>query len=137
VWQRPWEWCGQMWQAVEGGCVWKWPWEAAVSIGCGKRPWKGLAVAVQRSGKGRGGPLRGQVTLIWHNFCLGNAYPMICKRFANAELTLIQGFLIPIVPTFFLPHVIDELTIRAFGTALAIARPALTLDLQLVGGSAP
>jgi hypothetical protein len=31
----------------------------------------------------------------------------------------------------------NELTIRAFGTALAIARPALTLDLQLVGGSAP
>jgi hypothetical protein len=35
------------------------------------------------------------------------------------------------------PLFLYELTIRAFGTALAIARPALTLDLQLVGGSAP
>jgi hypothetical protein len=34
-------------------------------------------------------------------------------------------------------YVTYELTIRAFGTALAVARPALTLDLQLVGGSAP
>jgi hypothetical protein len=34
-------------------------------------------------------------------------------------------------------HNSNELTIRAFGTALAIARPALTLVLQLVGGSAP
>jgi hypothetical protein len=64
------------------------PWKAAVSIDCGKRLWKGLAVAVQRSGKGRGGPLRGQVTLIWHNFCLGNAYPMICKWLVNGLLTL-------------------------------------------------
>jgi hypothetical protein len=53
---------------------------------------------------------------------LGNAYPRIGH---------------PIVPTFALPHVIDKLTICAFGMALAIARLALTLDLQLVGGSAP
>jgi hypothetical protein len=62
---------------------------------------------------------------------------MLIQGFANTELTLIQGFIILIVPMFALPHVIDELTIHAFGTALTITRPALTLDLQLVGGSAP
>jgi hypothetical protein len=30
LWQRPWEWCAQMWQAVEYGCVCKWLWGAAL-----------------------------------------------------------------------------------------------------------
>jgi hypothetical protein len=50
--------------------------------GCGKR----LCLEVAGPGHGCG---------LWHNFSLGNAYPMICKRFANTELMLIQGFVIP------------------------------------------
>jgi hypothetical protein len=62
-----------------------------------KWPWKGLAVAVQRSGKGRGGPLRGQVTLILHSFSLqilANAE----LRISDAQLTLTQGLVIRSFP---------------------------------------
>jgi hypothetical protein len=55
VWQRPWEWCGQMWQAVEGGCVWKWPWEAAVlAVESGRgKVWQWLCKDPERAVGGR------------------------------------------------------------------------------------
>jgi hypothetical protein len=72
-------------------------------------------------------------SVIWDDFSLHNIMTNLRAKFAESYPRICH----PNIPTFVLPHVIDELTICAFGTALAIARLALTLVLQLVGGSTP
>jgi hypothetical protein len=65
--------------------------------------------------------------LIWHNFSLCDIMTNFRGKFAKSYPRICHL----IVPTFALPHVIDKLTIHAFGMALSITQLALTLVLHI------